>query len=227
MGGRRTDVDDEQPPRDAVALAERAQRQAARELQRADRVDQQGTVAYGFAVTFGRALVLLTALLDRVLDRRDAAPREDRAMPARARRSGGAGPGSDEALARPPLGGRRIPRTSRANTRDAGKRTPAASRACCRRSGRSGAARARRPSRSSTAAGRRASLGPKPRRLRGATSRRKMMTHLAGAEQRGEAAARPGGLRPAPRPACAPGRPRRRRDDDVRRAMGGPMLYER
>ena len=81
-----------------------------------------------------------------------------------------------------------------------GKRTPAASRACCRRSGRSGAARARRPSRSSTAAGRRASLGPKPRRLQGATSRRKMMTHLAGAEQRGEAAARPGGLRPAPRP---------------------------
>ena len=102
-----------------------------------------------------------------------------------------------------------------------GKRTPAASRACCRRSGRSGAARARRPSRSSTAAGRRASLGPKPRRLQGATSRRKMMSHLAGAEQRGEAAARPGGLRPAPRPACAPGRPRRRRDDDVRRAMGG------
>ena len=100
-----------------------------------------------------------------------------------------------------------------------GKRTPAASRACCRRSGRSGAARARRPSRSSTAAGRRASLGPKPRRLQGATSRRKMMTHLAGAEQRREAAARPGGLRPAPRPACAPGRPRR--DDDVRRAMGG------
>ena len=92
-----------------------------------------------------------------------------------------------------------------------GKRTPAASRACCRRSGRSGAARARRPSRSSTAAGRRASLGPKPRRLQGATSRRKMMTHLAGAEQRREAAARPGGLRPAPRPACAPGRPRRRR----------------
>lgn len=141
-------------------------------------------------------------------------------MPARARRSDGAGPGSDEALARPPLGGRRIPRTSRANTRDAGKRTPAASRACCRRSGRSGAARARRPSRSSTAAGRRASLGPKPRRLQGATSRRKMMTHLAGAEQRREAAARPGGLRPAPRPACAPGRPRRRRDD-VRRAMSG------
>ena len=118
---RRTDVDDEQPPRDAVALAERAQREAARELQRADRVDQQGAVAYGFAVTFGRVRVLLTALLDRVLDRRDAAPREDRAMPARGRRSGGAGPGSDEALARPPLGGRRIPGTSRANTRDAGK----------------------------------------------------------------------------------------------------------